>query len=547
MNRYCLFLLLFIHPGLSFSQSKAYTDSISNSSAGTQFPQPQINLDRDFLLPYQQQLNSTDCFVFTTTNYGADYNKCTRKYDSLSYHDYIFKNNGDMVHINSFKGNIYPLFSGNIGNDSYASKRTLDYFGGLHTDGTIGNKFSYSANYIGGYLNGPSYLDSIIKNNRVVPGLGYAYIHGTPVTGYSYQYFDGSISYSPNKIFNFQIGKGKQFIGDGYRSLLLSDASNSYPYFKITTNVWHIQYTNLFTVLQDIEPSGISGVKYAAFHFLSWNISKRLNFSLFEAVIFHGNEGDTSYRSFDPYYLNPIIFYRPVEFSLGSPDNELVGATGKLKVARNGQFYGQVLIDDFTLRNSLSRDGFWGNKQGLQFGFKEFNLFGAKNLSFQTEIDYVRPYTYSESIPYDNYSNAGQPLGDPMGANFIESASFLTFFYKNLIIQGSLLVYHVGLDPTTGKVDPNTGEYYDWGQNIFRSYDLVDFQGNTFGNYVGQGTSTNLGIAGIRFAYVISPKMHMKAELGFNDRYEKEGTTTINSPYIYLGIKTSLGNLYSDF
>jgi hypothetical protein len=250
--------------------------------------------------------------------------------------------------------------------------------------------------------------------------------------------------------------------------------------------------------------------------------------------------GDTSYRSFDPSYLNPVIFYRPVEFSLGSPDNELVGATAKLKVATNGQFYGQILIDDFTLRNTLSHDGFWGNKQGLQFGFKEFNLFGAKNLSFQTEIDYVRPYTYSESTPDDNYSNAGQPLGDPMGANFIESASFLTLFYKNLIIQGNLLVYHVGLDPTTGK-------YFDFGQNIFMSYDLVDFQGNTFGNYVGQGISTNLGIAGIRFAYIVSPKMGMKVELGFNDRYEKEVTTTVNSPYIYVGIKTSLGNLYSDF
>jgi len=538
MYKYYLLLLLFIHPVLSFSQSKAHTDS--SYFNGLKFPQPECNLDRDFLLPYQQQLNSKDYSIFTTTNYGADYNKCIKKSDSLAYHDYIFKNNEDMIHINSYKANIYPLFSGDVGYDKYASKGALDYFGGLHTDGNIDNKFSYSVNYIGGYLNGPSYLDSIIKNDRVVAGLGTAYVHGSPAAGYSYQYLDGYVSYSLNNIFNFQVGKGKQFLGDGYRSLLLSDASNSYPYFKITTTIWHIQYINLYTILQDIEPSGITGVKYAAFHFLSWNISKRLNCSLFEAVIFHGNEGDTSYRSFDPSYLNPVIFYRPVEFSLGSPDNELVGATAKLKVATNGQFYGQILIDDFTLRNTLSHDGFWGNKQGLQFGFKEFNLFGAKNLSFQTEIDYVRPYTYSESTPDDNYSNAGQPLGDPMGANFIESASFLTLFYKNLIIQGNLLVYHVGLDPTTGK-------YFDFGQNIFMSYDLVDFQGNTFGNYVGQGISTNLGIAGIRFAYIVSPKMGMKVELGFNDRYEKEGTTTVNSPYIYVGIKTSLGNLYSDF
>jgi len=546
--RYYLFLLLIIYPALSFSQSKTHFDS--NFSAIMEFPPPEANLDRDFLLPYQQPLNDKNCTTFTTTNYGADYNKSIPKSDSLSYRDYIFRNNGDMFHFNSFKGNIYPLFGGEIGNDSYASKKVFDYFGGLHTDGIIGNKFSYSANYIGGYLNGPSYLDSIIKTTRVIPGLGYAYPHGTTVTGYSYQYWDGYISYYPNNIFNFQLGQGKQFWGDGYRSLLLSDASNSYPYFKITTNIWHIQYTNLYTIMQDVEPTGTGTnfpLKYIAAHFLSWNISKRLNCSLFEVVIWHGNEGDSSYRSFDPSYLNPIIFYRPIEFSLGSPDNELVGATFKLKVARNGQFYGQVLIDDFTLHNTLSHDGFWASKQGLQFGFKEFNLFHAKNISFQTEIDYVRPYTYSESTPNDNYSNYGQPLADPMGANFIESASFLTWFYKNLIIQGSLDVYRVGLDPSTGKLDPNTGQYFDYGQNIFRSYDLVDFQSNIYGNYAGQGVSTYLGTAGLRFAYIISPKMHLKAELGINDRYEKEGTTTTNSPYIYFGVKTSLGNLYSDF
>ena len=540
--RYYLFLFLFIQPALSFSQSKVHSDSNSSSSSNLEFPPPEANLDRDFLLPYQQPLNNKNCPTFTTINYGADYDKCIPKSDSLSYHDYIFRNNDDMMHIQSFKGNVYPLFGGDMGDDSYASKKVFDYFGGLHTDGIIGNKFSYSANYINGYLNGPSYLDSIIKKDRVVPGLGYAYPHSTPVTGYSYQYWDGYISYYLNNIFNFQIGKEKQFWGDGYRSLLISDVSNSYPYFKITTNVWHIEYTNLYAMMDDIEPTATGTnfpLKYIAAHFLSWNVSKILNFSLFEVVVWHGNEGDSSYRSFEPSYLNPIIFYRPVEFSLGSPDNELVGGTFKLKATKNTQFYGQVIIDDFTLRNTLANNGFWANKQGLQFGFKEFNLFHAKNVSFQTEIDYVRPYTYSESTPNDNYSNYGQPIADPMGANFIESASFLTWFYKNLIIEGSLDVYHVGLDP----VNP----YFDYGQNIFVSYDYINTQDNVFGNYAGQGISTYLGIAGLRFAYIISPKMHMKTELGITDRYEKQGATATSSPYIYFGIKTSLGNLYNDF
>lgn len=533
MRRYfSIFILL-----ASFFVASAQSDTLYNRLSRT-YPQPSSNLDRDFLLPYQQLLNNKYCPVFTTTNYGADYYYNLPGSDTVAYHDYIFNNRKDMFGGGNFKGNVYPLFGGD-----YADAGIHDYYGGLHTDGAIGNKFSYSVNYIGGYLNGPSYLDSIIKYDKVVPGMGMA--HGNAQKGYSYQYWDGFVNYNLNNIFSFQAGNGKQFWGDGYRSLLLSDVSNSYPYFKITTNIWHLQYINLYTVMQNIIPLGtppssfpLADIKYGAFHILSWNASKHFNFSLFEAVIWHGNSGG-SYRGFDFDYVNPVIFYRPVEFGLGSPDNELVGGTFKIKVHNNGQFYGQVLIDDFTIHNTLTHDGFWANKQGLQFGFKEFNLFNAPNVTFQTEIDYVRPYTYTESNPSQNYSNYGQPIGDPMGANFIESASFLTWFHKNLIIEGSLLIYKVGYDTANST--------FDWGQNIFTTYDYVENQYNQKGNKVGQGITTYYAIVGLRTAYIISPKMHLKAELGMSERLEKQGSQYISSPYIYVGIKTTLGNLYNDF
>jgi hypothetical protein len=34
----------------------------------------------------------------------------------------------------------------------------------------------------------------------------------------------------------FELGYGRNFIGDGYRSLLESDGASPYPYFKINTN-----------------------------------------------------------------------------------------------------------------------------------------------------------------------------------------------------------------------------------------------------------------------------------------------------------------------
>lgn len=500
--------------------------------------QTNYSMDRDFLLPYQPYLNSKDCNIFTCFRpYDAQQLNALQQKDSIPlYKDlYIKSTNPFLGSYDKFGLTIFPLLGGDAGYDLYANKLTYDYFGGAHADGNIGKKISFSVNYISGNVTGSSYEDTLIKGTKVVPGLGYAY--GNAANGYSYQYLDGYLSYSLNDVFSFQAGKGKQFWGDGYRSLFLSDVSNSYPYFEINTTIWHIKYTNLYTVMRDIEaPSGLKkdwALKYGTFHYLSWNVSHRVNIGLFEAVIWKGNQGN-DIRSYDPSYLNPVIFYRPVEFSLGSPDNELLGGSFKIKVGRYTQFYGQAILDEFVLHDVLAHNGWWGNKQGLQGGFKQFNLFGIKGLSFQAELNYVRPYTYSHGNPQQNYSNFGQPLADPEGANFIEGISFLTYRHKNMIIEGKAIITHYGADSAGS----------DYGHNIFISY---DDRMNDYGNYVGQGVSTYLGIVGVRVAYIISPRMNRKAELGIEERVEKYPSGHTSFPYVYIGYSASLGNLYNDF
>ena len=191
--------------------------------------------------------------------------------------------------------------------------------------------------------------------------------------------------------------------------------------------------------------------------------------------------------------------------------------------------------DEFKLQNVIHHTGWWGNKQGLQFGFKAFNMFKVQNLSFQTEVDYVRPYTFTARDPLQNYSNFNQPLADPEGANFIESASFLTWFHKNFLIQGSVVAYHYGGDKGGT----------DYGQNIFIVYTEHE---HDYGNYVGQGVSTYLATVGLKTDFIISPKMNLKAEFSANEIMESiSGTKEYSEPYITLGVKTSLGNLYNDF
>ncbi|HEY4799705.1 MAG TPA: hypothetical protein VII99_11560, partial [Bacteroidia bacterium] len=291
--------------------------------------------------------------------------------------------------------------------------------GGLSVQAAYKNKLAFYSNFLSGSSAFPSYLDSSIKHTIVIPGMGSAYAMNH---GYSYQYYSGYLSYSLNKIFNFQVGKDKHFWGEGYRSLLLSDVSNPFPFIKLSATVWKLKYVSLFANLKDVEnPSGLHKDfvnKYGTFHYLSWNASKRLNISFFESIIWQGTDSNRV-RKFDVNYLNPMIFYRPVEYSLGSSDNALLGFSYKIKVGKKcrQQFYGQIVIDEFLLKEVLAifkkaahpfdhtiQYGWWGNKQGVQFGFKDFDLFTVKNLNFQTEINAVRPYTYSHGSVLQNYS-----------------------------------------------------------------------------------------------------------------------------------------------
>jgi hypothetical protein len=330
------------------------------------------------------------------------------------------------------------------------------------------------------------------------------------------------------------------FIGDGYRSLLLSDVSNNYPYFKTTLNIWKFQYSVWYSMFKDIySPTGIatnSLNRYGTFHYLSYNVAPGFNMSFFETVIFEGTNSTHS-RGFDPNYLNPVIFYRPVEYSMGSPDNELLGFNTSYKFLEMFKLYGQVVLDEFNLPEIKARRGWWGNKQGFQLGLKHIDAFGIKNLSVQGEFNWVRPYTYSHASEQQNYSNYNQPLAHPLGANFYELLGFVSYKYKRMQFDLKGMYAIIGKDTSAA--------HGNIGQNIFLSYDTRNAE---YGNYVGQGVKTNFMQGEIKFTYFIIPGLNLRLELGYIQRHLQNTLGySKDMPYIYLGIKTSMYNLYRDF
>jgi hypothetical protein len=374
----------------------------------------------------------------------------------------------------------------------------------------------------------------VVQSTHVVPGTGSAYHSGK---GYSYQDYYGYLSFSPNRLFNFQLGKDKHFFGDGYRSMFLSDNAANYPFFKIQVHVWKIKWVNLFTQMTDATaPSALQKnfkAKYASMQYLSWNMTKRINISLFEAIVWQGTDSSRA-RGFDVNYLNPVLYYRPTEFSLGSPDNAFVGLGTKIKLPLHLQFYGQLMLDEFSFKEMIARTGWWGNKYSAQAGIKAFDVAGIKNLSILAEFNYVRPYTYSHGSVQQNYGHYNQSLADPFGANFEEFDGILNYRTGRYIFELKGVAALTGIDSAG----------IDFGQNIFLPYTK---HYSNYGNHVGQGRKMIVGTTEFRIGYLIIPSLNLKAELGFGYHLQSAASLPkIQSALITFGIKSSLYNSYRD-
>lgn len=438
---------------------------------------------------------------------------------------------------NQYQLQLLPLVDLQGGYDLLNNKLLFETSGGIYTKLNINNDFSAAITAIGGKLNLPDFLDTAIKSNHnIIPGLGRGFKTGPG--SYNYSNVSGYLSYSPNETFNFQLGNGKHFIGEGYRSLLLSDYANNNPYFGINANIWRIQYNVWYSWLKDF--SRYDGSKnslqnkFGTFHYLSVNVLKELNISFFENVVWQGSDTNRT-RGFDVNYLNPVILYRPQEYSVGSADNSMMGLNISGKVFGCLKLYGQAVADEFYLKEIKARKGWWANKQGYQLGLKYINAFKLKGLSLQAEYNEVRPYTYTHGSVQQNYAHYGQALAHPYGANFKEIIGNVTYRYKKIMFQFQAISAIIGMDTLNSNL----------GQNIFLSYTTRPYD---YGHKTTQGDKTNLLQSDIRVSYLMIPPMNLKIELGYIQRSIKsDAGYEMQVPYIYFGLRTSIHQFYRDY
>ncbi|MDZ4822510.1 MAG: hypothetical protein SH856_03530 [Flavobacteriales bacterium] len=431
------------------------------------------------------------------------------------------------------KIHVKPSFSLNTGLN-YGDK--LDFAAGHHAgisawwnkEDTWSASLGYSL--VGG-LPVP-YLADLADSLKIIPGAGYATNDGDGI--YHAHYTHGHISYKAGKYFHFETGKGKHFWGDGYRSLILSDNSNSYPYFRLTTKIWHIKYTNLWAQLRDISSGQQiqnARKKYVALHALSWNVSKTVNLTVFEMVVWQDRDS-LSTRTLDMNYLNPIIFFRPVEYAQGSADNEILGLSFRVKASSDIQMYGQMVLDEFLLYEIRRGLGWWANKIGGQVGIKSFNTF-TPGLGFQTEFNVVRPFTYTHGSQVQAWGHLNQPLAHPWGANFYEWVNFFRYKWKDWTFVEQFTWGAFGRDRDTNPERPGLENY---GGNVFHSYSNPELQ---YGNKILQGTKSTFNFHQLEVSRNILPEWNLELFFSHTFRFEKNEFARSSEHFLMIGIRTN--------
>ncbi|KRO64598.1 MAG: hypothetical protein ABR80_01945 [Cryomorphaceae bacterium BACL11 MAG-121015-bin20] len=505
--------------------------------------------DSDIHTSFKPILNSSLSFASDSvieSNYQSTYKKW---YLRKTFSEHFFILEGD-----DYKVIASPIINLSKGKELIDSKNTFTNSRGYLIEGDLGKKISFATSFVENQAIFPNYLDESIRKNNVVPGQGYA--RDFKKTGFDYAMSSGYVTYRPNNMFAVQFGHGKNFIGDGYRSLLLSDNTFNYPYLKIQTTFWKVQYTNLYAELMDINYFATHGLpnwdqmgypkKYMSAHYLSLNATKKLNISLYEAVIWRMNHAPGS-SGFDVNYLNPIAMLRPIEFSVNSPDNVLVGVNTKYTF-ESSYMYGQLVLDEFSINDLRANDGFWANKIGYQLGYKIFDPFNIDRLTLQTEYNYVRPYTYAHHNPQQNYAHYNQPLAHPLGANFSELLFMANYKWKRFEIDAKIMFAKYGGDFKGDTVSYGSNVYFSTG-NYAQEAGLVGMgsgRPSDYGIEMYQGNLTTIDCKSLNVSYIINPYTNLKINVGLTFRNSHNDDEDVKSQFINFGIMSDLFNHYYD-
>lgn len=451
-----------------------------------------------------------------STLYNPIYNDSGKYY--YAFTEKLFQKNLLLVEEKGLKLVADPLFNFSYGrttaNDSVL--RISNNTRGVRVAGDLTNYFSFETSVYETQVFYPFFLDSIADEKTVAFGMGRSKVFKN--RGHDVAMSTGYISYSPSKHFNVQFGHGKHFIGNGYRSLLLSDNASPAPYLGITTQLFKdkIQYRSINSWMQSLDrlPATNSAEalfkrKGSTFRHLSFAPTNKLQIGLFEGAIYENYVDSIGQVPLSPTFYIPIIGSTVFADGLNGKNNALLGINFNYQLLSQFSIYTQVMLDDT-------------DKKGIQLGLKYFDIGGIRNSWIQLEYNSVEAFSY-ENNTLQNYSHSNQEIAHPLGANFNEFI-LLAHFEKDRWLTTGKVIYYNQKRTTTNPFPPNL--------NVPSIY------------------TSKVLLAGVETAYLFNRKTNMQLFGSFYYRSESNNRNLMPTnnfeSFWQIGFRTTLLNFYHD-
>ncbi len=417
------------------------------------------------------------------------------------------------------KLNIDPLFDFGYGQEIKTFNDDDDNLvlntRGFTISGQIGKKVFFHTDLRENQGRFPSYMDVFVDSLEVVPGSGR--IKPFKETGYDYSMANGYVGIEAAKWLSIQFGHGKDFIGHGYRSVILSDNAFNYPFagyaLKSANGKWMYKYQ--IAGLQKLErlplgdaPESLFKRKYMSSNYLSYKIRPNLEIGLYESMMWKSHDDSTGTEPFNANALNPIPLVNTAIFGLQDPENNaLLGLNMAWQPWSMLKFYGQLMVDDFETE-----------KHGYQIGTRIIGLVNRVDVTLEYNV--VSESAYASENPLQGYTHFNQPMAHPLGAGFEEFVAIATYAHKRWYGQ----LKFIGANYSDSGTDPLISDKNE----IVYSKNTVAYQD-------------------LQVAYIFNPTTNMQLYAGITNRKETGESYSLINQFWYFGFRTRLSNVYSDF
>jgi hypothetical protein len=390
----------------------------------------------------------------------------------------------------------------------------------------------------------PSHIDDFYKTFGTIPGYGRIKLDSKGVYDFSNSY--GSVSFKAidNNMgienLNFTIGYDRMFIGDGYRSMLLSDFSAPQVYFKSNLHIGKFEYNNIVSKAVNPNYKRIMGPdtyfnenaeynsKLVLYNTFTYKINEKWHLTLFDAILLPSslNFGQTLI-----YVVTPYVHDFGELLKKNTP-NVISGFNGSYRNKDIGIFYLQLAVDQIKFDN-FELTG------AAQLGYKNFDLADIKNLYFQAEYNMASVFMYSNPNNELHYGNQNQSLAHPAGNNFDEFILIGGYNLNNIRIDNFFrflreFEFILKLNYLRYRKDLGFNQ-----QNIF-NYDQI--YAGTIDSKVPGNQIIN---ADFQIIYSLNKTNKLQIFCGTNFRYDNFNKR--NSFFFNFGLRTALRYNYYDF